>query len=268
MIEIHPTAIVDKKAELGSEVKIGANSIIGADVIIGNNTVIGHHTIIEGPTRIGDRCKISHYCSLGGPPQDLKYKGELTELIIGDDNVFREFCTVNRGTMEGNKKTVIGSKNLFMAYCHVAHDCLVGNNNIFANCATMAGHVLVEDYITIGGLSAIHQFYRIGCRAFIGGCSAVNDDVPPFCAVWGNRARYHNVNIIGLRRSGFKPGEIRALQEVYEIFYSQIGNTDLALETILQRFPGNEHVKMIVEFIRTTKKRIVPRAMERDGDNL
>src|SRR6266498_2155018 len=206
MPRIHPSAIVSDDAQLASDVEVGAFALIGPQVIIGAGTVVGPYTRIEGPTTVGERNQFFGHDSIGGPPQDLKYHGGRTELKIGDDNVFREFVTLNRGTVGGGGLTTIGSNNFFMAYSHVAHDCHVGSNTVFANCATLAGHVEVGDFATIGAFSAVHQFCRVGEHAFIGGGTMCTQDVLPFVKTVGSRpAKTYGVNTIGLQRKGFQP---------------------------------------------------------------
>src|SRR5947207_2502062 len=218
MAEIDSTAVVSAHAVLASDVVVGAYAVIGPNVTIGSGCVIGPFTRIEGPTTIGERNQFYGHASIGGPPQDLKFKGERTELAIGNDNVFREFVTINRGTVGGGGLTTIGSNNFFMAYAHVAHDCHVGNNTIFANCATLAGHVEVGDFAQIGAFSAVHQFCRVGEHAFIGGGTMCTQDVLPYAKTVASRDNgTYGINNIGLERKGFSKETIEALQRAYKI---------------------------------------------------
>ena len=200
---IHPTAIISPGAQIGADVEIGPYSVIGERVSIGDGTRIGPHVVLQGPTTIGKKNQFFQFCSIGEIPQDLKFNMEDTELIIGDNNTFREFITINRGTAGGGGRTVIGSNCLLMAYTHVAHDCLIGNGVIMANNASLAGHIRIDDHAIIGGLSGIHQFVHIGSYAMIGGLSGVSKDVPPFTLAVGQRAILHGLNLTGLKRHGF-----------------------------------------------------------------
>lgn len=254
-VEIHPTAMVDPRAELGPGVKVGPWAIIGPQVTIGADTWVGPHVVIEGPTEIGCRCRIHPFAVLGTPPQDLKYRGEPTWLRIGDDNVIREFVTVNRGTEHGGGQTVIGNGNLLMAYCHVAHDCRIGNGVIMANVATLGGHIEVEDHAIIGGLAAVHQFVRIGTHCLVGGASAVSQDVPPYGLVAGNRAKLYGLNVVGLRRRGFPEETIAALRQAYRLLFRS-GSLRRALAEVRQRWSDCPEVQHLVEFVERSKRGI------------
>ena len=216
---IDPKAIVAASAEIAPDVAIGAFSIIGDHVSIGAGTVIGPHAVINGPTKIGLRNRIFQFASIGDAPQDKKYRGEPTRLEIGDDNVFREFCTVNRGTTHDEGVTRVGNENLFMAYTHVAHDCQLGSRIVMSNCATLGGHVELGDWVIMGGLSGVHQFCKIGAQAFIANNAAVTRDVPPFVMAVGQPAVPHSINSEGLKRRGFTPEQIRNLKNAYRILY-------------------------------------------------
>ena len=216
---IDPKAIVAASAEIAPDVAIGAFSIIGDHVTIGAGTVIGPHAVINGPTKIGLRNRIFQFASIGDAPQDKKYRGEPTRLEIGDDNVFREFCTVNRGTTHDEGVTRVGNENLFMAYTHVAHDCQLGSHIVMSNCATLGGHVELGDWVIMGGLSGVHQFCKIGAQAFIANNAAVTRDVPPFVMAVGQPAVPHSINSEGLKRRGFTPEQIRNLKNAYRILY-------------------------------------------------
>lgn len=252
---IHPTAIIDPKARIGSGVEIGPFSIIGADVEIGDGCWIQHHVTILGPTKIGKNNRFFAYGSIGQQSQDLKYKAEPTYLEIGDDNTFREFCTVNRATSPG-EKTLVGSHNNFLAYSHIAHDCIVGNHCIFSNNGTLAGHVTVEDHVILGGLTAVHQFCRIGQHSFTGGCSKIVQDVPPFTTVDGNPARARGLNETGLKRRGCTEAQIKAIFSAYRTLYRKGLNTTQAVEVIRAK-PMTQEVEAFVVFIENAKRGFV-----------
>lgn len=221
MAEIHPTAVVDPKAELAAGVTIGPYAVIGAGVRIGEGTSVGAHCTIEGPTTIGRDNRIYQFASLGSDPQDMKYRGEPTELRIGDRNTIREFCTFSRGTVQDTGVTSIGDDNWIMAYVHIAHDCVVGSRTILANNATLAGHVHLGDWVIIGGLTGIHQFVKVGAHAMAGFGSHVSQDVPPFMTVAGNPLSVHGLNAEGLRRRGFSRERIAHLKQVHRLLYRQ-----------------------------------------------
>jgi UDP-N-acetylglucosamine acyltransferase len=254
---IDARAIVSPQAQLAADVSVGAFSIIGPDVTIGARTIIEPHAIIAGPTSIGADNHIFQFASLGGAPQDKKYKGEPTRLEIGDRNVFRECCTLNRGTTHDRGVTRIGSDNLFMAYAHVAHDCTVGNQTVFANCAMLGGHVEVGDWVILGGLTAVHQFSRLGAHAFLGGGSIVQRDVPPYVMVMGNPAVPHAVNSEGLKRRGFSEEQIRNIREAYRIVY----RSDLRLAEALVRLEPlaltQPEIRLFVDFIHGSVRSLV-----------
>jgi UDP-N-acetylglucosamine acyltransferase len=258
MATIAETAVIHPEATLAADVEVGPYAVIGARVSIGAGSVVGPHVRIEGPTTIGERNRFVGQASLGTDPQDLKFKGEPTELRIGNDNVFREFVTVNRGTVGGGGVTTIGSHNFFMAYAHVAHDGHVGSNVVFANNATLAGHVEVGDFSTIGAFSAVHQFCRVGDHAFIGGGSICTQDVLPFVKTVGNRpAKTYGVNNIGLERKGFSKETIAALQRAYRILTRSkllLQDALAQIETELGEVP---EVRYFVEFIRASKRGVI-----------
>jgi len=255
MNNIHQTAIVEDGVILGENVTIGAYTIIKKGVSIGDNTTIGSHTLIEGKTTIGKGNEIFSHSVLGSIPQDLKFNGEDVELIIGDNNKIREFTLFNPGTIGGGAKTIIGSNNLFMGYVHVAHDCIIGNNCIFANCATMAGHVEIDDFAVVGGLSAIHQFCKIGNSAMLGGGSIVVQDIPPFCVSEGNRATLRGLNINGLRRRMENRSDIDEIKKAYKkLFDSNLPMQDVAKE--LLESSGNKYVLMLAKFVSNTTRGI------------
>jgi UDP-N-acetylglucosamine acyltransferase len=253
---IHPTAVIHPKAELDLSVEVGPFAVIGEHVAIGRNTSVGAHSVIEGWTRIGEENRIFPLASVGGVPQDLKYKGEKTWLILGDRNIVREFATIQPGTVTGIGETVIGSDNLFMAYCHVAHDCVIGNRVIMANASTLAGHVLVEDFAILGGLSAIHQYVRIGESAMLSGGAMVGQDVAPYTIAAGDRARMRGLNIVGLRRRGFPNEIISILKKAYRILVLSKLRVNDALARIRSELPGFPEVNHFVEFIEKSERGI------------
>jgi UDP-N-acetylglucosamine acyltransferase len=252
------TAIVSSEAALGTGVVIGPYAVIGPQVSIGAGTIIGPHVRIEGPATIGERNNFIGQSSIGTQPQDLKYRGERTELRIGNDNTIREFVTINRGTSGGGGVTTIASNNYFMAYAHVAHDCHIGSHPVFANNATLAGHVDVGDHATIGALTAIHQFCRVGEHAFVGGATIATLDVLPFVKTVGSRpATTYGINTIGLERKGFPPETVEALQRAYRLLI----RSKLKLEEALARIESDlgyfAEVRYLVEFVRESKRGII-----------
>ncbi|HYM62832.1 MAG TPA: acyl-ACP--UDP-N-acetylglucosamine O-acyltransferase [Thermoanaerobaculia bacterium] len=257
MPQIDSTAIVSSEAVLADDVVVGPYSVIGP-VTIGAGTVIGPHTRIDGPATIGERNRFLGQSSIGTPPQDLKYRGEHSELIIGNHNVIREFVTINRGTAGGGGVTTIGSSNFFMAYSHVAHDCHIGSNTIFANNATLAGHVEVGDHSQVGAFSAVHQFCRVGEHAFIGGGTMATQDALPFVKTVGSRPpKTYGINTIGLQRKGFEPETIEALQRAYRILI----RSKLPLEDALSRIESElglfPEARYFVDFIRKSTRSFV-----------
>ncbi len=255
MIDRH--AIVSPRAELAADVAVGPFSVIGPDVRIGPGTVVGPHAVIYGPTSIGAGNRIHQFASLGDAPQDKKYAGEPTRLEIGDRNVFRESCTVNRGTIHDRGVTRIGDDNLFMAYSHVAHDCVVGSNTVFANCVSLAGHVEIGDWVVLGGLSAVHQHCKIGPHAFLAGGSIVTRDVPPYIMVAGNHAVPHAVNSEGLKRRGFTEEQIRAIRDAYRLIYRCDLKLSVALGRLEPAAAQRPELRLFVDFIRSSTRSIV-----------
>jgi UDP-N-acetylglucosamine acyltransferase len=256
VIMIHPTAIIDPAAELDSNVTVGPYAVIGGHVRIGRGTSVGAHAVIDGWTDIGQDNRIFHLASIGGIPQDLKYRGEKTWLRIGSGNTFREFVTIHPGTVTGDGETTIGDGNLFMAYCHAAHDCHIGDNVIMANGATLAGHVRVEEYAILGGLTAIHQHVVIGAHVMIGGGAMVGQDVPPYTIATGDRARLRGLNLVGLRRRGFTEETIAVLKKAYRILVFSRLRIPEALERIRNELPGLPEVARFVEFIEKSERGI------------
>ena len=244
---IHPTAIVDPKAELGSNVEIGPYTVIRDNVFIGSDTVIGPHVVIEPYVTIGAECRIFQFAAIGAPPQSLKFKGEKTYLKIGRGTVMREFVTIHRGTGFGGGVTEIGEECFLMNYTHVAHDCKIGRKTVLANNATLAGHITIGDYATVGGLSAIHQFVKIGDHAFISGLSGVPKDIPPYVIASGHRVSLHGLNIVGLKRHGISENTILALKKTYRIIF-RIG---LTVKEAVERVRAEvEQVPEVVNFIK------------------
>lgn len=246
---VHPSAIIEKGAKLGENVRIGAYTIIEKNVTIGNNVDLSHHVIVTGKTTIGNNCKVYPFTSIGTEPQDLKYNGEESTLIIGENNIFREHVTVNPGTEGGIMTTKIGNNCLFMVGSHIAHDCIVGNNVILANNATLAGHVEVGDFAIIGGLSAVRQFVRIGSHAMIGGMSGIESDVIPYGQAVGERASLTGLNLVGLKRRGFSRDTIHSLRSAYRLMFSPEGTLSERVNDVKERFPDSDPVKEIINFI-------------------
>ncbi len=262
---IHPTAVVDPKADIHESVEIGPYVVIEGSVTLGQKSSVAPHTFISGPTTIGEGNNIGSFCTIGSPPQDIHYKGEPTELIIGDNNTIREYVSINRGTASGNYKTLIGSNNLLMAYAHIAHDCIMEDNVILANAATLAGHVQIGRNATLGGLVAVHQFCRIGRHSYVGGLSGINLDVPPFVILTGtrNRMRIAGINKIGLRRHGVGRETLSKLDQAFKIiFRSQNLLLKEALAKTLQEVPDCPEVDYLVEFFQKSKRGVVKRTSE------
>lgn len=250
MATIHPTALVDEGAELGADVRVGPYCVIGGEVRIGAGTVLHSHVVVAGDTRIGAGCQIYPFASLGHAPQDLKYAGEKSRLVIGERNVIREHVTMNPGTTGGGLVSEVGSGCLFMVGAHVAHDCHVGNQVIMANNATLAGHCTIGDFSILGGLSAVHQFVRIGRFAFVGGMSGVENDIIPFGSVIGNRAELGGLNIVGLKRQGIEREAIHNLRKAYRLLFSNEGTLGERLEDVDRMFPDDRYVQEIISFVR------------------
>jgi UDP-N-acetylglucosamine acyltransferase len=253
-VSIHPTAIVSPSAELGRNVSIGPYSIIGDDVILHDDIKVGSHCVIEGPSEFGRGSVFFPFVSAGQDPHDLKYHGERSWLRAGERNTFREFTTIHRGTEVGGNVTTIGSDNLFMAQAHVAHDCVIGSHVIFANAASLAGHVLVEDYVTIGAFAGIHQFCRVGKHAFIGASSVVVKDALPFARTAGNHARCYGQNTIGLRRQGFSDEQTRRISSAFRLLLAAKLNTTQAVEAIRRELSGSPEVDYLVQFIESSAR--------------
>lgn len=259
MSNIHPTAIIHPNAIIAPDVEISPYVTIGADVHIDSGTWIGAHTVIEGPTRIGKDNRIFQFNSLGAIPQDKKYRNEPTELIIGDRNVIREYCTFNRGTVQDLGKTVLGDDNWMMAYVHLAHDCTVGNHTIFANGATLAGHVHIYDYAILGGFTLVHQFCRVGEYAFTGMGSAVAKDIPPYVIATGAPASPRGINAEGLRRNHFTHEQIQQIKDAYRVLY----RSDLSYADVLKTFENeplyqqNQDVQHLLAFCKNSQRGLI-----------
>jgi len=256
-MNIHPTALIDPNARLADGVCVRAYSIIGANVSIGAGTEVGPHAVIEGWTTIGCNNRIFPFTSIGYPPQDLKYSGGETHVAIGDHNVIRENVTIHRGTELGGGLTQVGSHNLIMAYSHIAHDCVIGNRVVMANAATLGGHVHVEDGAVVGGLAAVHQFVRIGTRAYIGGKSGVSQDIPPFMLAKGYPCKLYGPNLVGLRRQGWDDGTITALKKAYRIIFRSNLTREQALAKVRQEIPEiPPEVGIFLDFLEQSERGI------------
>jgi UDP-N-acetylglucosamine acyltransferase len=257
MTTIHPTAIVDKRAKLGANVSVGPYTVIDGDVEIGDGTTIGAHNVITGHTTIGRDNRIFHFASIGEANQDKKYKGEPTRLAIGDRNTIREYCSLNRGTVQEQGVTTVGSDNWIMAYCHVAHDCIVGNHAVFANHATLAGHVEIGDWTILGGFVGVHQFVKVGAHVMLGIASVVTQDVPPFLTVAGQPCAPHGINAEGLKRRGFTPEGIAALRRAYKTLYkSSLTLAEAKAELAAQAVESAE-VRALLDFLGTSTRGIL-----------
>src|SRR5437773_11725420 len=226
MSNVHPTAIVDSRAELDSSVEVGPYCLLGAGVKIGKESKIYSHAVIQGRTTLGEGNEVFPFATIGSIPQDLKYKGEPSELFIGNRNTIREYVSLNPGTTAGGMVTRVGDQNLLMMHCHIAHDCIIGNRNVIANGATLGGHVVIEDFVIVGGLVGIHQFVRIGTGAIVGAGSMVSKDVPPYCNASGDRAKLHGLNIEGLKRRGFDKAVIDLIRRAYRIAFNSTPRTE------------------------------------------
>jgi len=253
-MNIHSTAIIASGAQLGEGVEIGPYTVIGKDVKIGKNTIIGPHVVIEDYTHIGEGCHVHQFCSIGAPPQDLKFGGEKTRVVIGNFNTIREFVTINRSTTADIGVTIMGDHNLIMAYCHVAHNCKLGDRIVMANGATLAGHVHVEDNAIIGGLTGIHQFSSIGAHCIIGGASAVVKDVPPYTMASGNHAKLFGLNLVGLKRRNFPEKTIKALKNAYRIIFRSNLLLEAALKKAQKEVEDLPEVRNFIKFIQESKR--------------
>jgi len=251
---IHPTAIVEEGAEIHESAEVGPYCIVGPHVKIGAGTRVGPHAVLDGRTEIGENNRIFHHASVGAVPQHAKYRGEPTKLVIGSDNVLREFVTVHLGTVEDRGVTIIGDRNLLMAYAHVAHDCTLEDGVIMANAATLGGHVYVESRVVLGGLVGIHQFVRIGRNAMIGGMSAVRLDIPPFVRASDNPAKLYGLNIVGLQRAGFSADEIGRLRKAYRILFQSGELLKDAVAMVRAELGEDPNVMNLVEFVEKSER--------------
>ena len=254
--KIHETAIISKKADLDASVEIGPYCILKKGVRIGKNTRLISHVIVEGDTEIGEDCIIHPFSSIGFPPQDTKYRDEQTRLIIGSQNVIREYVTIHRASVGGDETTHLGSRNFLMAYVHIAHNCRIGSNIIMANAATLAGHVLVEDFAVIGGLVAIHQFTRIGKYAMVGGFSGIGQDIPPYMVASGARAKLFGPNTIGLKRHGFSDETINAIKKTYKIIFREKRTLKDAIRKVEEDFADIPEIRHLIAFIEKNRRGI------------
>ena len=254
--QIHPTAIVDAQAEIGPGTIIGPYCVVGAGVTLGPDCWLQNHVTLTGPMTAGTKNRFFAYCSIGQQTQDLKYQGEPTYLEIGDENTFREFVTVNRSTTAAGK-TRIGHRGNYLAYSHIGHDCNVGDAVVFSNNGTLAGHVQVGDHAIMGGLTAVHQFCRLGRYAITGGCSKIVQDVPPFMIADGNPAKVRGINVVGLERNGFPAETIKTIKEAFRLIYRSKFNTRQAVEAIQQELPASAEITQIIEFIQSSERGII-----------
>jgi UDP-N-acetylglucosamine acyltransferase len=256
--QVHEQAIVAATAKVGAGVRIGAYAVIGEHVELGEGCVLHSHAVVLGPSKIGRENVFHPFCSVGGDPQDFRFQGEKTELEVGDGNTFREYVTISRGTVGGGGKTTIGNENFFLASSHVGHDCHVGSHTLFVNGATLAGHVTVEDYATIGFQSPVHQFCRVGRYAYIGASTVITQDVPPFSRVVTERdTKSYGVNTIGLERKGFSEERLKVLQRAFRLLLRSKMNTTQALAEMRKTFGESEDVRELIRFIETAERGIV-----------
>lgn len=265
-VKIDPTAYVHPTAELDTGVEVGPFTVIGEGVRIGKNSRIRSHVVVDKWTTIGRNCDIFQFVSVGAPPQDLGYKGDKTEVIIGDNNVIREFVTIHRATTKGARRTVCGSNNLFMNYVHIAHDCTLGDDIIMANNATLAGHVSIDDHAIVGGLVAVHQYVRIGAYCIIGGASAVSKDIPPYVLAVGNRAKLYGLNMVGLRRKGFSRDDVSEIKKAYQIMFKSSLTVNEATEKLKEEMPDSVHAKRFVDFVKESKRGITRMRSKKKSD--
>ena len=269
-VKIHPTAIVHPKASLDGDVEIGPFCVIGEHVALGKGSRVLSHVTIDGWTEIGERNEVHPFASIGGPPQQLGYKGEPTKVIIGHDNIIREYVTINRGTVQGGGVTSLGSKGILMAYVHVAHDCRLGDHIIMANAASLSGHITIGDHSVIGGLTGILQFVRVGDYVMVGGCCAIGQDIPPFTfAAGGYRAHLYGLNSVGLQRHGFSADRIALLKKAFDLLFRSGHRTAEAIRLTKKEFKGQSDVAKILTFMEGTKRgisRAVSLDLEREFD--
>lgn len=254
---IHSTAVIDSSAELAANVTVGPYTVIGPDVVIGAGTEIGSHVVINGPTRLGEDNRIFQFASIGEAPQDKKYAGEPTRLEMGDRNTIREFVTINRGTVQDVGVTSVGDDNWIMAYVHIAHDCQIGNQTIFANNASLAGHVTIADYVILGGFTLVHQFCSLGVHSLTAFGSGISLNIPPYVTVGGSPARAHGLNMEGLRRRGFSEDTRKLLKQAYKTLYRENNSLQDAIKILKDRAQGNAELEVLVSFLEQQKRGIV-----------
>jgi UDP-N-acetylglucosamine acyltransferase len=256
--EIHPQAMVAPSAKLGAGVKVGAFAVVGEEVELGDDCELMPHAVVQGPSRFGKKNVFHPFCVVGGDPQDYTFRGERTELVAGDGNIFREYVTVSRGTTKGGGVTRIGDNNFVLAYSHIGHDCAIGSNVLFVNAATLAGHVTIEDFATIGALSPVHQFCRVGRYAYIGACTVITQDVPPFSHVVTEReTRSFGVNTIGLERKGFSEERRKTLQRAFRLLSRSKLNTTQAIAELRKTYGKSEDVQELIRFVESAERGIV-----------
>jgi UDP-N-acetylglucosamine acyltransferase len=257
-MHIHPQAIVSPEAKLGVEVRIGAYAVVGEEVELGDGCVLHEHAVVRGPSKFGAGNVFHPFCVIGGDPQDYTFRGEQVELEAGEENIFREYVTISRGTVKGDGITRVGHKNFFLAYSHVGHDCQIGSNTLFVNGATLAGHVTVQDFVTLGAFSPVHQFCRLGRYSYIGASTVITQDVPPFSLIVTERkTRCFGPNTIGLERKGFSAERIKALQKAFRLLTRSKKNTSQALEELRLTMASSDDVKELVEFVEKAERGIV-----------
>ena len=254
---IHAQAVIHSTAEVAESVEIGPFSVIGEHVRIAAGTIIGPHVVVNGPTDIGRNNQIFQFASVGEVPQDKKFNDDPTRLVIGDDNVIREYCTINRGTVGGGGVTTIGDRNWIMAYVHIAHDCIVGSDTIFANAASLAGHVTIEDHVILGGFTMVHQFCRLGAHSFTSMASAINRDVPPYVMAAGHFATPRSINSEGLRRRGFGADRIAAIKRAFRVLYRSELKLAEALEQLDEMAQTNPDIRLLADFVRASERSII-----------
>ena len=257
-VHIHPQAIVSPEAKLGADVRIGAYAVVGEEVELGDGCMLHEHAVVRGPSKFGAGNIFHAFCVVGGDPQDYTFRGDRVELIVGDENIFREYVTISRGTTKGGGVTRIGDKNFFLAYSHVGHDCQIGSNTLFVNGATLAGHVIVQDFVTLGAFSPVHQFCRLGRFSYIGASTVITQDVPPFSLIVTEReTRCYGPNTIGLERKGFSAERIKALQKAFRLLTRSKKNTTQALAEMRKTMASSDDVKELVEFVEKAERGIV-----------
>jgi UDP-N-acetylglucosamine acyltransferase len=255
---IHPSAVISASAKLGPNVIVGPFAVVGDEVELGDGCFLHSHAVVQGPSRFGAANVFHPFCVIGGEPQDYTFAGERTELVVGDKNIFREYVSVSRGTTKGGGVTRIGNENFFLAYSHIGHDCQIGDNNLFVNAATLAGHVTIEDFATIGALSPVHQFCRVGKHAYVGASTVITQDVPPFSRIVTEReTKSFGANSIGLERRGFSAERVKTLQKAFRTLLRSKLNTSQALDVLRKDFSDSDDVRELVKFIEAAERGIV-----------